>query len=296
MKLSSKGAEFIARHEGFVSKAYRDPVGIWTIGTGFTNRSRIFSEYWRKLYGRKMRAGDRITPEQNAIILQLAANEEYGAAVNRDIKPEKQHEYDGATSVCFNCGPGAAKWKWAKALARGDVKESARRLKTTAVTARGKRLRGLVRRRREEAALIERGDYGRGSYPVGTTSTKADKTQVELNRDYQGKLSKLGFDPGPADGLYGASTKAAVLAFQIEHQDLINDGLLGRATMAQIDRSIAKRSTPKTAGGAAVAAGTGAVVAAIEFAPDWTIWAIVGAVVVVMAVVGFVILKYRKDP
>lgn len=286
MKLSERGAEFIARHEGFVSKAYRDPVGIWTIGTGFTNRSRVFSEYWRKLHGRQMRAGDRITRDQNAIILQKAADEEYGAAVNRDIHPREQHQYDGATSVCFNCGPGAAKWKWARALARGDVKASAQLLKTTAVTARGKRLRGLVRRRGEEAALIEHGNYGHGS-----AASKSENTHRELNRSYQGKLAKLGYDPGPADGLYGAKTKAAVLAFQTEHPDLVNDGLLGRATIAQIDRSIAKRSTPKAVAGSAVAAG--AIVTG--FAPDWTAWAIVGAVVVVVAVLGFVIWKYRKD-
>lgn len=267
MKLSERGAEFISRHEGFVSKAYRDPVGIWTIGTGFTNRSRVFSEYWRKLHGRPMRAGDRITRGQNAVILRKAADEEYGAAVNRHIKPRTQHEYDGATSVCFNCGPGAAKWKWAKLLAGRQVKAAASRLKTTAVTARGKRLRGLVRRRREEAALIEHGDYGRSGHPVGKTDGKIGETQFALNQDYRAKLAKLGFDPGEVDGIYGDKTKAAVLAFQEKHPDLVDDGLLGRATMAPIDRSLVKRSEPKTVAAAVTVAGAGAVAAVEGFTP-----------------------------
>ena len=47
--------------------------------------------------------------------------------------------------------------------------------------------------------------------------------------------------------------------------------------------------------GGAVAAGAGAVATVNEFAPDWTTWAIVGAVGVAVAVLGFVIWKYRKD-
>jgi lysozyme len=41
MAISALGLDFVVRHEGFVSRAYRDPAGIWTIGTGFTNRSRV---------------------------------------------------------------------------------------------------------------------------------------------------------------------------------------------------------------------------------------------------------------
>ncbi|GGB51073.1 hypothetical protein GCM10011316_23930 [Roseibium aquae] len=47
MKTSDQGVAFIAAHEGFVSRAYRDPAGVITIGYGFTMGSRIFSEWWR---------------------------------------------------------------------------------------------------------------------------------------------------------------------------------------------------------------------------------------------------------
>jgi lysozyme len=36
MKTSDKGVAFIALHEGVVTKAYRDSVGVWTIGVGHT--------------------------------------------------------------------------------------------------------------------------------------------------------------------------------------------------------------------------------------------------------------------
>jgi len=295
MKLSERGAEFIARHEGFVSKAYRDPVGIWTIGTGFTNRSRVFSQYWRKLHGRPMRAGDRITRDQNAVILRKAADEEYGAAVNRHIKPRTQHEYDGATSVCFNCGPEAAKWKWAKLLAAGQVRAAAKRLKTTAVTARGKRLRGLVRRRREEAALIEFGTYGKHAAPRHRAPSQKETGFDPEVRTYQKRLTALGLAPGPADGLYGNRTRAAVLAFQRRHDDLVDDGILGRATMAQIDRSIEKRKTPKKAvAGTAILAGA-ALTAGDSLPPDWMFWLVFGGGLILSIAVILLILRYRKD-
>jgi len=48
MKLSHKGTQFITRHEGIVLKWYRDPVGVGTIGIGFTWRSTAFKAWWKK--------------------------------------------------------------------------------------------------------------------------------------------------------------------------------------------------------------------------------------------------------
>jgi|GEM_PF-1274760 len=44
--------------------------------------------------------------------------------------------------------------------------------------------------------------------PAGTRSARPEARDVQL------RLAALGFDPGPADGLYGAGTQAAVRAFQ----------------------------------------------------------------------------------
>lgn len=53
----------------------------------------------------------------------------------------------------------------------------------------------------------------------------------------QQALNKLGFGPLTEDGNYGRMTRAAVRAFQVEH-DLTPDGLAGEKTLAAIDDSL----------------------------------------------------------
>ena len=72
MKISESGLAFIAGHEGFVSSAYRDPVGVLTIGYGFTMRSSVFAAWWRARYNRDLRMGDRITKDGAAQVLRAS--------------------------------------------------------------------------------------------------------------------------------------------------------------------------------------------------------------------------------
>lgn len=240
---SREGIEFIVSHEGFVSKAYRCPAGVITAGTGFTMGSRVFAQYWRQKHGRGLRMGDTITREENDALLRQIAADEYGAAVVRSIGPQRQHHYDGATSMCFNCGTGAVKWRWAKALAEGNVTRAAQLLRVTAVTANGRKLRGLVRRRQEEARLIESGIYHAGPTPV---------SDLMETREYQEMLKKLGYGPGPIDGMSGPLTDAAVRAFQRD-RELVVDGIVGPATRAALVRALDEKDSAKaTAGGGAV--------------------------------------------
>jgi len=51
----------------------------------------------------------------------------------------------------------------------------------------------------------------------------------ELVKDVQRRLRKLGFHSGPLDGVYGPQTAAAVQAFQISKQLLV-DGEVGAGT------------------------------------------------------------------
>lgn len=159
-RLSANGAEFIRLHEGFRSKWYLDPVGVPTIGIGFTWRSKSFRDWWGRFKSQPFRRGATMTQHEADDALQFLVAREYGKAVNDFLgKRVPQHVYDAMVSAVFNLGPGALRWKWAAAAKRGDYSESARLLRRTGVTAKGKRLPGLVRRRKEEAHLLEKGVY-----------------------------------------------------------------------------------------------------------------------------------------
>ena len=286
MKISTAGTAFTAGHEGFVSKAYRCPAGVITIGYGFTMGSRIFASFWKAKHNRALRMGDTITRGEADVLLERLLNEEYGAAVNAAIRTTVQHQFDGATSPTYNCGRGALKWKWAQALARGDVGEAARLLRTTAVTANGRRLAGLVRRRSEEARLIETGAYtaaGAGRAPASVSSSQ------EEVREYQTQLAKLGHKI-EVDGLVGSQTKEAVRDFQ-RAQGLKVDGIVGPATRAALIRALDAKTQGKATAGGAAAGGTGGASAETSIDPaaiDWSLstagsvvlWALVAAVLI----------------
>lgn len=286
MQLSAPGTAFIAAHEGFVSKTYRCPAGVITIGYGFTMGSKVFASWWKAKHGRALRMGDTITRQDADKLLQRLVDEEYGAAVNRQIKPSRQNHYDGASSMTFNCGPGALKWKWAAALARGDVGEAGRLLRTTAVTANGRKLAGLVRRRAEEATLIETGRYTGGMTPSKSTGNEAV-------REYQKMLADLGYGV-TVDGVDRPKTRAAVKKFQTD-SDLVVDGVVGPATRAALIRALdAKRATQATGSAGAAGAGGGAVATPDPASVDAIIPALmwgVAAVVIVGAI--FLFIRYR---
>jgi GH24 family phage-related lysozyme (muramidase) len=167
MRISDRGLAFIARHEGFVGRAYRDPVGVLTIGYGFTMASRVFAGFWRARHGRALAPGDRLARSEADALLRQFVDGEYGAAVTRELGDLPQHQHDAACSVVFNLGPRALGWRWAQALKAGDTERAARILAANYNTAAGRRLAGLVRRRREEAALLLAGDYGDGGAEQG---------------------------------------------------------------------------------------------------------------------------------
>lgn len=162
MKVSERGLAFVARHEGFVAGAYRDPVGVLTIGYGFTMGSRLFAESWRKAHGRGLAPGDRISRAEADRLLRRLIDEEYGREVTKALGTLPQHRHDAACSVAYNLGPRALHWRWATALKAGDVKGAAGILGANYNTAGGRKLAGLVRRRQEEARLLLTGDYGDG--------------------------------------------------------------------------------------------------------------------------------------
>ena len=101
MQTSAEGVAFIERHEGVVLTAYRDPVGIWTIGSGLTAASGVV----------KPKAGMKISKAEAARLLSKALATNYEPAVARTMPGARQHEFDGGVSFHFNTGAiGRASW------------------------------------------------------------------------------------------------------------------------------------------------------------------------------------------
>lgn len=242
MSLSSAGAADIRMHEGFVTKYYLDPVGIGTIGTGFTWASAAFRKWWAAARpGQKFGPGATMTRNEADEVLQFVVAEEYGAAVNKFLgRDVAQNVFDGMASMVFNCGAGALEWKWAAAIKRGDIEDGARLLETTAITAEGKKLAGLVSRRRDEARLIRDGVYVSGTTVGPTWPTDTDKSDDDgiLMRGERGaavmkmqkELAKREFYSGILDGIFGLGTELAVRRFQ-ESKKLTVDGKAGPKTL-----------------------------------------------------------------
>ena len=77
---SSKGSTFTRLHEGFVSRWYLDPVGVPTIGIGFTWRSDSFRVWWAaNKRGIKFERGATMTRSEADDALQFLVNVEYGS-------------------------------------------------------------------------------------------------------------------------------------------------------------------------------------------------------------------------
>ena len=81
----------IATHEGYRGEAYKDTVGIPTLGFGETA-------------GVKM--GDKTTPER-ALVQLLESTEKHADAIRQCIHvPLYQHEFDAYVSLAYNIGAG----------------------------------------------------------------------------------------------------------------------------------------------------------------------------------------------
>lgn len=144
MRISSKGLNLIKKWEGCYLTAYRDPVGVWTIGYGTTN-------YDRAITGIEIKAGLRISQATAESWLEESVNRKYVPKVEKYQSRYNfnQNQFDALVSFCYNIG------SIDQLTANGtrSISEIAQHI-TAYCKAGGKVLQGLVNRRNEELRLF----------------------------------------------------------------------------------------------------------------------------------------------
>lgn len=305
---------WLAGNEGKVNRWYRDPIGVPTIGMGFTMRSREFKRWWaanRK--GMRFGPGATMTDAEIYDVKQMLIDAEYGPPVWRFFGAVvSANAMAAAMDMVFNAGAGSLKWSWAKLLKSGNVKAAAARFRTTATTAAGRRLAGLVRRRKEGATIMEHNIWpawvrraeGAPTVEKAVETLPAWKLDDDDFLAAAGWLETLGYWK-PAGrhsaGMLRASAdfRAAVKAFQREHPNLDDDGVLGRATRDQLQRVMdLRRKAATQSAGPATAAGGGAatqpadVPAEVSVLPDVLLW---GGLAMLAVVLGVLAWRYRDE-
>jgi lysozyme len=154
MKTGARGSRLIRQFEGLRCDAYRDSVGIWTIGYGHTAEAGP----------PKPAPGMRITRAEAEAILALDLVK-YEVAVDGALtQVPSQNQFDAMVSLCFNIGPGNfTRSSVVRAFNAGDQKAAAQAFLAW-TKAGGRVLAGLARRREAEKRLF--------MSQVGTTPVK----------------------------------------------------------------------------------------------------------------------------
>jgi lysozyme len=148
MRINDATLDLVKRFEGLRLDAYKDPVGIVTIGYGYTNRAG---------FGPGVKMGDRWT-EQMAEEMLREGLDRFGAQIQKGFtRAPNENQYGAFVSLAYNIGPGAFLNSTAlKRFNAGDDEGAAEAL-TWFNKAGGKVLNGLVRRRAAEKALFLEG-------------------------------------------------------------------------------------------------------------------------------------------
>jgi len=146
MRTSVAGRAAIKRREGEKLSAYKDSVGIWTIGVGHTTAAGLPA----------VTAGMKITAQQSDEILtrDLADVENDVSAVVK--VPINQNQFDALVSLAFNIGPGSFRSSTLlkKLNAKDDKGAADQFLVWNKGTINGQKvaITGLTNRRKEERA------------------------------------------------------------------------------------------------------------------------------------------------
>lgn len=145
MKVNQATIDLVKRWEGLELEAYRDPVGIWTIGYGHSTKAG---------YGPVPGPGMTMTEAEAEQLLAEGLDRfarKVAPLLTREPTP---NQFGAMVSLAYNIGVGAfSKSTCLRRFNAGDIDGAAEAL-TWFNKAGGKVLRGLVNRREEERTLF----------------------------------------------------------------------------------------------------------------------------------------------
>ena len=145
MKTSEVGLNLIKHYEGYKTKPYRCPAGLWTVGYGHViNDGRVLPANCNRVF---------LKDEINALLIADLKRFERGVTMYCPVQLT-QNQFDALVSFSFNLGLGT--------LQRSKVRQRINRNNIVGAgevllkynTARGKVLKGLDLRRKDEYALL----------------------------------------------------------------------------------------------------------------------------------------------
>lgn len=244
MQMSARGLAMLEQEEGVVLKAYRDVVGVWTIGAGLTAASGVV----------KPKAGMQISREEASALLIQALRRSYEPTVEtamsipgaRVIRPT-QPAFDAGVSFHWNTG-AIGRASWVKAWKAGSHRSVILNHLLAWCKGGGKVLPGLKARRMREADLLLDGRYPAAPRSMGglyaTLSLRLDADEFARVRS---SFAKLGYVPGSDTAQI---LQTSVIKFQADH-GLTADGIIGRATLSTLQRRL---DAPRKAAAPAIAA------------------------------------------
>lgn len=143
-ELNKESMGLIKSFEGWRAKAYKDPVGVWTIGYGHTKHA-----------GPPVPKRGMTISKKYGEQLLLRDLQQYAKAVDEAVTVElNSNQFGALTSFCYNVGPtNFRKSSVLRYTNQGRFNEVPGRLLLWN-KAKGKVLRGLTRRRKAEGKLF----------------------------------------------------------------------------------------------------------------------------------------------
>ncbi len=181
-KISKEGLVMIKQWEGLRLSAYKDAIGVWTIGYGHTSTAG-------KPFVHK---GMTVTEEQaeNVLCQDL---KQFENAVEQAVQVSLTNEQFAAlVSFCYNVGTAAfCNSTLLKKLNQGEYEAVPSELQKW-TKAGGKRLQGLVHRRAAEAGLWAKGAYVSPNYQTVESKQLTGFFKAEALAPIIGSFSGLG--------------------------------------------------------------------------------------------------------